>query len=504
MSETQAITKVEQTENKQGAHKFDQGSVLSVLIKTAIPIAILMICNSVYAFVDSLMASSLVVYSEGAPAGATGTAMPVLNGGTIFGLIMPLMSFVIAFEIMIAVAAGLSFTQSLSENKPEEARERHKEAMSLIIYIGLGVILFTAIIGIPYTLLVSGNLHGDAWGEHTKQMTLDSYVYMLILTFAFIPMQLQQSFVRVLRAEGKGDVAALIPIMTIPVNVFFDWVFMGALNMGIYGAGLATLIAAVFGLAVIMIYVSKASKSDALTIRLQMPRLKLNKMVVNVIILFAMGSLLRRVFDSLIMIVLSTYIGNMDVSGTDIVLTDWEGSWTVMTRSMNMGSQITLGIAQAMSMLVTYFVYSKQYGKLKETMYYGIMLMTSLSVLISLLLFGIQGSLFKAYDSLHHFGWGWFNGVSIAFTIALVYIIPVSLQTFCVMFYAGTKKAKWTFTHSAIFNATIFIFATAGLIINQHTGVPMYLFTFMTVGALVGFVVVVWIFVIRYKQFLQN
>ncbi len=53
-------------------------------------------------------------------------------------------------------------------------------------------------------------------------MVLDGYAYMVILSIAFVPMQLQQSYTRILRAEGKGNVAALIPIATMPINIFFD------------------------------------------------------------------------------------------------------------------------------------------------------------------------------------------------------------------------------------------------------------------------------------------
>ncbi len=53
-------------------------------------------------------------------------------------------------------------------------------------------------------------------------MVKDAYSYMLILGLAFIPMHINESYIRVLRAEGKGNIAALIPILTFPINIFFD------------------------------------------------------------------------------------------------------------------------------------------------------------------------------------------------------------------------------------------------------------------------------------------
>ncbi len=503
---TKSITTVKQD---RGTHKFDQGSVLSVLLKTALPIVILMFFNSMYAFVDSMMSSVYVDYGS---IELTGTDTVVgLDGGTMIGLIMPLMSLLIAFEVMIAVGDGLAYTQSLAQKNYEEAQYRHEESMGLILYFGLAISAITAVIGMPYILTASGNWAGQHWGEHTKRMTLDGYMYMVVLSVAFIPMQLQQSYTRVLRAEGKGSMAAMIPIATMPLNIFFDWLFMHVLNMGVWSAGLATLIAAMFGLLLMIIYVSFQTKHDGIVLRVKAPHFRLHKTVVNTILIFSMGSLLRRVFDGLSMVILSSYVGNISPSldmvnvGGDasalIHVTDWTGAWTVMTRSINMGSQISLGVAQAMSMLISYFVNSGQEDKVGKTLKYGSlsMLMCSLSSVI--LLTGIQGILFNLYDpassvsdSTNGYGWSWGNPISIAFMMALVFSIPVSMQTFPVMFYASTKKPKNTLMHSLTFNGILVISATIGLIINHQLDQPLFLFGSTMIGAIIGLVIVLFMF----------
>ncbi len=485
-------------------HKFDQGSVFSVLLKTAAPIVILMLFNSAYAFIDSLMSSTYVDYGTITNVD-TGDSV-LLNGGTSIGLIFPLMGILIAFEVMIAVGAGLAYTQSMAQKNYTEAQQRHNEAMSMIIYMGLIIWAIIAIIGIPYLLTVSGNWGPNKhWGEYTNEMVIDGYVYMVILGAAFIPMQLQQSYIRVLRAEGRGNTAALIPIFTLPVNIFFDWFFMEYLGTGIYGAGIATLIASSTGLVMMWIYVIANGKSDKLNIKFQLPRFTVHKEVSIVILTFAMGSLLRRVFDSFTIVTLSTYIGNMNASHSSITdIPNWTGSWTIMTRSINMGSMLALGVAQSMSMLISYFSNSDQYNKVGETIKYGAISMLICSLLAALTLFGLQELIFFAYQPEGGFGFEWWNPLSIAFIIALLYSIPLSMQPMPVMFYASTKQPKKTLQHSLTFNAIVIGFATLGLIIDLQTGQPLYLFSSMFVGALLGLIVVLIMFKYRYRQFVSK
>ncbi len=489
-------TQVNKTIEDRGVHKFDQGSVLSVLLKTALPIVILMLFNSLYAFVDSLMSSTYVSYGE-----HNGVA---LNGGTSFGLIMPLMGLLIASEVMIAVGVGLAYTQSMAQKNYDEARERHNEAMSMIIYMGIFISLVTSIIGIPYILTASGNWNGEHWGIHTHKMVIDAYAYMMILTLAFIPMQLQQSYIRVLRSEGKGDAAAVIPILTMPINVFFDWLFMHVIGTGLFGAGIATLIASSSGLLMMWVYISYQGLHDNLVIKWKAPTFRIQKEIAIIVMVFAMGSFLRRVFDSSTMIVMSSYVGNIHPDKSGIAVPHWTGSWTVMTRSINMGSQLSLGVAQAMSMLISYYVGSKQNEKIGQTIKFGALSMVICSLFSVFVLFGLQGILFNAYDSTSAFGWKWFNSISMAYIIALLFSIPLSLQPMAVMFYAGNKRPKLTLYHSLTFNAILIASASIGAIINWFTGYPVILFISMFIGALIGFAVVSIMFKFRYKELMLN
>lgn len=505
---TKVIENNTQNSKENFLHKFDQGRVFVVLIKTALPIVILMLFNSAYAFIDSLMSSTFVHYGEVIDNGN----VIELNGGTSIGLIFPLLGFLIAFEVMISVGSGLAYTQSMAQKKYVEAQKRHNEALIMIVIMCIIIFFVIAIIGIPYFLTVSKNW-GDnpTWGDSTWGnsesgdiswgIIMDGYYYMLILGISFIPMQLMQSFVRVLRAEGKGDAAAIIPILTFPINIVFDYVFMKIFNIGLVGAGLATLIANFTGLIMMIFYVWFKGLSKSLNLKLEIPKFRIQKEIAIVIIVFAMGSLLRRLFDSMSMIMISTFVGNM-VIGPEIgiPIQNWTGSWTIMTRSINMGSQVSLGIAQAMSMLISYYWNSKQKEKVDTTLKYGIFSMVICSIATFLILFGLQGILFNAYQPNGAYGWEWFNILSITFIIVILYSILFSIHPAAIMFYAGIKDPKSTLIHSLIFNCILLLSSTLGFVFEVSYQNPIILFSSILIGGIVGFSIVMIIFKYKYEK----
>ncbi len=490
-------TKTQQmdTQEQDRLHKFEEGSVLSVLLKTALPIVILMVFNSAYMFVDSLMSSNYVIYSSA----------DQLTGGTSIGLIFPLMGILTSFEIMIAVGCGLAYAQALAKKDNNKAKIIHQESFSMIIYMGIFIFVFIAIIGIPYILTISGNWGSNpTWGAYRNQMVRDAYIYMLILGLAFIPMYINESYIRVLRAEGKGNIAALIPILTFPINIFCDWLFMSpqaGIQLNLAGAGLATLIATSFGTLLMLTYVYLMGRKDVLIIKMRRPRLFIQREIAVLVLMFAMGSLLRRLFDNGTVIVLSNYVGNIFTDSETITRSIWQSSWTVMTRSINMGSMIALGVAQSVSMLTSYFYGKSDYGRLKDTIKYGAISMLVCTLASSLVLFELQGILYNAYDpSGNSFYWEFGNQLFIAFTLALIYSIPLSLQPLAVMLYAGVKRPKLTFIHSLVFNLIIIAFVSIGFLINVFTKQPLMLFVMMVLGAFVALVVVGFFFKKNYYK----
>jgi len=481
------------TEEPIKIHKFNDGSVLSVILKVAVPIVLLMMFNSAYAFVDSLMSSNFVYY--GSIDGVT-----KLTGGTSIGLIFPMMGILNSFQVMHSAGGGLAYTKNLAQKDYEGAKKTFGQTFSLSWTLGVIIIIFTAIIGIPYILTASGNWNGNTWGEFTKPMVMDGYEYMVILTFAFIPMTLQGSYMRILRSEGKGFIAAIIPGLTMPINIGFDYLFMKVLKIGLIGAGLATLIATTSGALMMMSYVFYIKRKETINISYKFNDLRIKKEYLIIVLIFGLGSFYRRIFDGINTVIVSNYVGNIFLDDPSRIPI-WTGSWTMMTRSINMGTMMALGFGQSMAMLISFYNNSNQKEKVKNTVKTGSICIFIVQLIAIVILLLAAKPLFHAYGITEFEGYGGELGKS--YIMILLFSIPMSLQIIPALFYSGMKDPKSTLFHTLIFNASNIVIVTIFFLIEHSTKKPLMLFTGIFVGGMIGLMGTGVFFNKRYRQLLS-
>jgi len=72
-------------------------------------------------------------------------------------LIFPLMNILFALVVSIAIGTGYIYTKSIAERNREIASRSIGQSFTLIIIVGIAVVIFTAAVGYPYLLTVSGN-----------------------------------------------------------------------------------------------------------------------------------------------------------------------------------------------------------------------------------------------------------------------------------------------------------------------------------------------------------
>lgn len=478
-----------QSINKSKDHKFDKGSIFSVLLKTSLPIMLLMFFNSLYSFVDVSMSTNFVDYG-----GSTTT----LNGSTAISVVFPLMTLLNAFTVFYVVGAGLAYTQFVAKEDYVSANKALGQSMTLTLIMGAFILLFILILGIPYLFLASGNIGAfHPWGEHTHDMILDSWAYMLLIALAFIPMSLSQAFIRVLRAEGSGVASSLIPILSLPINLAFDYIFMGLLNTGVWGAGLATFIAASLSTIFLYLYILFSQSKKTTYISFEKVNFKLTKTIVTLLIVFGTGSIIRRLFDSTSIIVLTTILSNSDASQSEVPIPVWQTSLAMFTLSINLGIRLSLGVAQAMAMLVSYYNSNNEKEKIFKTLIYGFLFMVGLIILTCLILVGLENILFTLIvdpDITNVRG----TPLDVAFWLTFVWSIFFSFQMIPIMFYSGSKKPKQAIIHSTVFNLIQIVLLLIVFPIEKHFQDPLIIFYALPLISFIPFVVISIIF---YKQY---
>lgn len=149
----------------------------------------------------------------------------------------------IFFVIMmfgIGISMGITPLVSVAEGKGKIKR------ISRLFTHGLWINLATSIL---LTIIVLGLSQGLHFLNQPEEVVVLAVPYLLIITASLIPMMVFQTFKQMAEGLSQTKQAMYITIFCNLVNVFLNWVliwgYLGAPEMGLNGAGLATLISRV-------------------------------------------------------------------------------------------------------------------------------------------------------------------------------------------------------------------------------------------------------------------
>lgn len=204
------------------------------LLRFAFPTMIMMVFMSLYTIVDGIFISRFV----------GSNALSSAN------IVYPVLNLIIAVGVMFSSGGSALIAKKLGEHKEREANED----FSLILFTALGISVFILILGTlfldPLVRILGAT---DVLIPYCK-----SYLHILLIFAPACILQLlfQTFFV----TAGRPALGLTLTILGGITNMILDYIFMGPLNLGIWGAGLATglgqTVPALFGL---LYFISKRS-----------------------------------------------------------------------------------------------------------------------------------------------------------------------------------------------------------------------------------------------------
>ena len=188
----------------------------SLLAKLSIPAMIGMIVNALYNFVDTIFVGQ-------------GVGAMAIAG---LSIAFPLQMIIGAFAQMYGVGAASIISRRLGEkNEPAAAAAAGTTLtatiLTAIILTTLGLLFLDPI------LLVFGS---------TADILPYARQYLSIILIGAVFLSISMVSNNILRAEGKAKISMMIMIIGTGLNLIVDPVFICALNMGIRGAAIATII----------------------------------------------------------------------------------------------------------------------------------------------------------------------------------------------------------------------------------------------------------------------
>lgn len=181
------------------------------------------------------------------------------DGTAALAVVSPIWNIIYSLGLLMGIGGSVLFSLLRGESAANRKKSNEYFTAALIGVAFLAVITWAAVIFFDRQLLM---LFG---AEETLPPLAQRY--LLPVKFAVPSFLLTQLMAAFLRNDGNPSLATKAVLFGGIFNVFGDWFFVFALNMGIMGAGLATVMGSVFSLLIMLTHFF--SKKN--TIKLEKP-----------------------------------------------------------------------------------------------------------------------------------------------------------------------------------------------------------------------------------------
>ncbi len=413
-----SVTKMKKHEAARG--KYYLGSVFKVIMKVAWPVMLLAAFSALYTLTDSIMSSNLVEYDNG------------LTPSYMIGFVTPVLNVMFALISMFFVGGGIIYTKSLSKNDYDSVNKAIGQQMLMtVFYCGIAVAIMMPASEAYLDMIL--RMRPD---EMTVEMANDARWYMIIVAIAVTFLGLNEAYIRALRSEGKGPITIVVKTFAVSLNLALNWVFMGVMDLGYKGAGLATLTSTAFVFVITFILIKIMYKKEYISLNLKLAHFKPDRLMMKLIAIFGVTAVVRRLVSSYMAIMFSTLVTTLNGEG-------WREILTVGSQSIEFVSVFALGLGQAIGMLVAYWHSVNKMKNIKEAIYYGMSLTFIIQIVFSALLMGTSKQIFELFNISHllsadHYK-AYYIIVSGMFLSSLILLMPYV--------YASLKQIKRGFLH---------------------------------------------------------
>lgn len=181
------------------------------------------------------------------------------NGTAALAVVSPIWNIIYSLGLLMGIGGSVMFSTLRGESEQNRKRSNEYFTTALIGTAILAAITWLAVVFFDRELLI-------LFGAEETLLPL-AQRYLFPVKFAVPSFLLTQLMAAFLRNDGNPGLATKAVLFGGIFNVFGDWFFVFALDMGVMGAGLATVMGSVFSLLIMLTHFF--SKRN--TLRLERP-----------------------------------------------------------------------------------------------------------------------------------------------------------------------------------------------------------------------------------------
>ncbi|OJF91814.1 MATE family efflux transporter [Alkalibacterium sp. 20] len=218
------------------------------------------------------------------------------TGIAALNLSIPAFGIIHGFGLMMGIGGATRYKILLSQDKREQAQKVYSQTILFALAFG---VLFLAV----------GQLGSEAIARFSgaDSQTFDATSVYLRTILSFAPFfVLNNTLLSFVRNDGDPSLAMFGMVIGSVLNVVLDYIFIFPLQMGMFGAALATSISPIISLSILAIHYFKPKKNLAFTFQ------KIEKLLIQDVTYLGASAFVNEISGSVVMFTFNTIIFSLE------------------------------------------------------------------------------------------------------------------------------------------------------------------------------------------------
>lgn len=321
-----------------------------LLLSLSLPATIGMLVQAMYNFVDTIFV--------GRGVGSMGIAGISIS--------LPVQIFVMAFAQMFGIGGASVISRSLGERDHKKARRAAGNVMVFSVAFGLVMTLLGQFF-LDQLLIMLGA--SEAIIPYARE-------YLGIILFGSVFFSFGMAMNHVVRAEGKPKIAMAAMLISAVLNIILDPIFIFSLNMGIWGAALATVLSQAATSIYVLFYFLSGRSLLRVSLRSLIPEWRIMRETVSV----GLSAFSRQVAGSVLAVVLNN---SLVFYGGDIAV----AVYGVINRLLMVFIMPMFGVNQGFLPIVGYNYGARKMRRARESVKLASAVTTMIALFSSIVMF---------------------------------------------------------------------------------------------------------------------
>lgn len=322
-------------EVKELKNPLETEPISRLILKYSVPTALTLMVNYLYNIVDQMFVGQGV--------GITGMAAT--------NVAFPLTIIATALGLLIGDGGAANISLCLGRKEQEKADKIAGHAVTMLIIAGVSLWLVSSLFA-PGIVRILGA---------TETAFQNSLTYTRTIAWGLPFLMLCTSLTAIIRADGNPQYTMKCMMTGAFINIVLDWLFIFPCHMGVFGAGLATVIGQIVSGSLCFAYLRKLK-----TVHIHKEALKLTGPLVGNILSLGFPSLITQIMTAVVQIIMNNLMricGAQSVYGSDIALS----VYGMMMKIYQIAHAMFVGVSSATQPINGYNFGAKHYDRVRKT-----------------------------------------------------------------------------------------------------------------------------------------